>query len=73
MDGRWEQNAKNRANVNLVHFESTHGRDASPTPAPHYNPERAMRDAEREYLKSKGREQKTLFQKIAAFFKGEKS
>lgn len=72
MDGRWEQNAKNNANVNLVNFESAHGREASPTPAPHYNPDKAMREAEREYLKSKGWEQKTLFRKIAEFFRGEK-
>lgn len=36
------------------------------------NPDKAMRKAEHEYLKSEGREKKTLFRKIAEFFRGEK-
>ena len=51
-------------NAGLKEFESTHGRTPSRTPAPRYNPDKAMKEAEKQYLISKGTEKKTLMQKL---------
>lgn len=68
----WEQKARGSLNAGLKEFESTHGRTPSRTPAPRYNPDKAMKEAQREYLKTKGIEKKTLVQKVLGFLKGNK-
>ena len=60
----WEQKTRTDLNAGLKEFESTHGRTPSHTPAPRYNQDKAMKEAEKQYLISKGTEKKTLMQKL---------
>ena len=60
----WEQKTRTDLNAGLKEFESTHGRTPSRTPAPRYNPDKAMKEAEKQYLISKGTDKKTLMQKL---------
>lgn len=69
MRGEYGERTKNYANMNLVDYESTHGKQPSRTPAAKYNPEKAMKEAERAYLQSKGIEKKTFWQKVKGIFK----
>ena len=60
----WEQKTRTDLNAGLKEFESTHGRTPSRTPAPRYTPDKAMKEAEKQYLISKGTEKKPLMQKL---------
>lgn len=64
------QESKQRANLNadLRSFESAHNGPPSASPNPKYNPQKAMKQAEREYLESKGVKHKNIFQKISGLF-----
>lgn len=64
------QESKQRANLNadLRSFEASHNGSPSASPNPKYNPQKAMNQAEREYLKSKGTEHKNLFQNFLGLF-----
>lgn len=69
MFSSYEQRARQRGIDSINEFETFHGRpDKSPTPLARYNPKKAMKQAEKEYLASRGIVKKSLFKRIKEAF-----
>lgn len=61
---RQESAQRTNSNVELRSSKTQHSGQRLPSPDAKYNPEKAMRQAERDYLESKGVVRKNIFQKI---------
>lgn len=64
-----ERRVRQRGIDDIHEFELTHGRpEKSRTPLDGYNPKKAMKQAEREYLASRGIVKKSLLERVRDFF-----